>query len=210
MASPNNMLLLLLSIIMVLQQQMVSGQIPTSPSTTTACSATAIAGLSPCMSFLTNNNGSTPTSDCCTSLKNLTSTSTDCLCLAINGSPLPFQIPNINRTLAISLPRACNMPGVPLQCKAAATGAPAPAPAPGQAASLAPSLAPGVSQSADSPQGSAVPVPETPSEGSTPAALNPPSTSTNTSPSASAAATSYPSSPSLFLFLLGFILFYFN
>ncbi|CAN1349124.1 hypothetical protein LINPERPRIM_LOCUS41708, partial [Linum perenne] len=58
----------------------------------------------------------------------------------------------------------------------------APAPAPGQAASLAPSLAPGVSQSADSPQGSAVPVPvpETPSEGSTPntpAALNPPSTS---------------------------------
>ncbi|CAN1349121.1 Non-specific lipid transfer protein GPI-anchored 21 [Linum perenne] len=69
------------------------------------------------MSFLTNNNGSTPTSDCCTSLKNLTSTSTDCLCLAINGSPLPFQIPNINRTLAISLPRACNMPGVPLQCK---------------------------------------------------------------------------------------------
>ncbi|CAN1349117.1 Non-specific lipid transfer protein GPI-anchored 21 [Linum perenne] len=199
MASPNNMLLLLLSIIMVLQQQMVSGQIPTSPSTTTACSATAIAGLSPCMSFLTNNNGSTPTSDCCTSLKNLTSTSTDCLCLAINGSPLPFQIPNINRTLAISLPRACNMPGVPLQCKA--TGAPAPAPAP---------VAPGVSQSADSPQGSAVPVPETPSEGSTPAALNPPSTSTNTSPSASAAATSYPSSPSLFLFLLGFILFYFN
>ncbi|CAN1198306.1 hypothetical protein LINPERHAP2_LOCUS44420 [Linum perenne] len=86
----------------------------------------------------------------------------------------------------------------------------APAPAPGQAASLAPSLAPGVSQSADSPQGSAVPVPETPSEGSTPAALNPPSTSTNTSPSPSAAAASYPSSPSLFLFLLGFILFYFN
>ncbi|CAN0887059.1 Non-specific lipid transfer protein GPI-anchored 21 [Linum grandiflorum] len=194
-------LLLLLSMAMVL---LVSGQIPTP--TTPACSASAIAGLSPCMSFLTNN-GTTPPADCCNSLKNLTSTSTDCLCLAITGA-LPFQIP-INRTLALSLPRACNMPGVPLQCKAA-TGAPAPAP--GQAAALAPSPAPGVSQS-DTPAGSAVP--ETPSDGSTPTtpALNPPSTATGISPTtntSAAAAASYSFSPFVMLFLLGFMFCNFN
>ncbi|XP_076937516.1 non-specific lipid transfer protein GPI-anchored 20-like [Bidens hawaiensis] len=97
---------------------------------TAPCSASMITSFTPCLNFLTNstaNGSSTPTSDCCNSLKALTSTGTDCLCLIVTGS-LPFQIP-INRTLAISLPRACRMPGVPLQCKAAA-GSPIPAPGP--------------------------------------------------------------------------------
>ncbi|KAM0031450.1 putative bifunctional inhibitor/plant lipid transfer protein/seed storage helical [Helianthus debilis subsp. tardiflorus] len=95
---------------------------------TTPCSPTMITSFTPCLNFLTNsttNGSTTPTSDCCNSLKTLTSRGTDCLCLIVTGS-VPFQIP-INRTLAISLPRACNMPGVPLQCKAPA-GSPIPAP----------------------------------------------------------------------------------
>lgn len=83
----------------------------------TPCTPATLSIFTPCMNFLTNStaNGTSPTMDCCNSLKNLTSNSRDCLCLVVTGN-VPFQIP-INRTLAISLPRACNMPGVPLQCK---------------------------------------------------------------------------------------------
>ncbi|KAK4478102.1 hypothetical protein RD792_017367 [Penstemon davidsonii] len=101
-------------------------QIITSP-----CTPAMITSFTPCMNFLTNSssslNGTTPSSDCCNSLNSLMSNGRDCFCLISTGS-VPFRIP-INRTLAISLPRACNMPGVPLQCKAA--GAPVPAPGPG-------------------------------------------------------------------------------
>ncbi|CAI9775906.1 unnamed protein product [Fraxinus pennsylvanica] len=81
--------------------------------------------------------------DCCNSLKTLMSSGKDCLCLIATGS-VPFNMP-INRTLAISLPRACNMPSVPLQCKA--SGAPVPAPAPGPTA-FGPTMSP---KSAPSP-----------------------------------------------------------
>jgi hypothetical protein len=83
---------------------------PCNPSTITTV-------FTPCMSFLTNSsaNGTSPTTQCCTALKSLTSSGMDCLCLIVTAS-VPFKIP-INRTLAVSLPRACNMPGVPVQCK---------------------------------------------------------------------------------------------
>lgn len=83
----------------------------------TACTASVLATFAPCMSFLTSSaaNGSSPTAGCCGSLKNLTSDGIDCLCLVVTGS-VPFGVP-INRTLAISLPRACNVPGVPVQCE---------------------------------------------------------------------------------------------
>ncbi|KAJ6356487.1 hypothetical protein OIU78_004560 [Salix suchowensis] len=80
----------------------------------TACTTSVLATFTPCMNFLTNStsaNGTAPTADCCGSLKNLTSNGRDCFCLIVTGN-IPFSIP-INRTLAISLPRACNMPGVP-------------------------------------------------------------------------------------------------
>ncbi|XP_076926672.1 non-specific lipid transfer protein GPI-anchored 20-like [Bidens hawaiensis] len=106
------------------------GVAPVYSQITTPCSASMITSFTPCLNFITNsttNGSSTPTSDCCNSLKSLTSSGTDCLCLIVTGS-VPFQIP-INRTLAISLPRVCRMPGVPLQCKAA-VGSPIPAPGP--------------------------------------------------------------------------------
>jgi hypothetical protein len=84
----------------------------------TPCSASMISSFTPCLNFLTNSTGngtSPPSANCCNSLKSLTSGSMGCLCLIVTGN-VPFQIP-INRSLAISLPRACNMSGVPLQCK---------------------------------------------------------------------------------------------
>ncbi|KAF5741914.1 50S ribosomal protein L24 [Tripterygium wilfordii] len=98
----------------------VNGQI------STPCTASMISSFTPCINFITGstNNGSTPSSSCCNSLKSLMDTSRDCACLLITAS-VSFQLP-INPTLGISLPRACNMSGVPLQCKA--TGSPLPAP----------------------------------------------------------------------------------
>lgn len=81
------------------------------------CSASMISSFSPCMNFVTNSsaNGTSPTADCCNSLKSLTSGGMDCLCLILTGN-IPFQMP-VNRTTVISLPRACNMASVPVQCK---------------------------------------------------------------------------------------------
>lgn len=91
--------------------------IPVYGQISTPCSASMISSFTPCLNFLTNStaNGTSPSADCCNALKSLTSGSMDCLCLIVTGN-VPFQVP-INRSLAISLPRACNMPGVPLQCK---------------------------------------------------------------------------------------------
>ncbi|CAL0300745.1 unnamed protein product [Lupinus luteus] len=84
--------------------------------------------FTPCVNFITSSsgNGTSPTTECCSALNSLTSVGVDCLCLLVTAS-VPFKIP-INRTIAISLPRACNIPGVPLQCKA--SGSPLPAPGP--------------------------------------------------------------------------------
>ncbi|KAM5569448.1 non-specific lipid transfer protein GPI-anchored 20 [Rosa sericea] len=169
----------------------------------TPCSAAAIASFSPCMNFLTNStaNGTAPTADCCNSLKNLTGTSRDCMCLLVTGS-VPVQLP-INRTLAISLPRACNTPGVPLQCKA--TGTPLPAPGPN---SQAPTSSPGASPSA-SPTASTVPEPtssaESPESDTPPSSTGgsgAPTATTGSRPALtpSAAMPSYSLSPSLLLF----------
>ncbi|XP_050371929.1 non-specific lipid transfer protein GPI-anchored 20-like isoform X2 [Argentina anserina] len=174
----------------------------------TPCTAANIASFSPCMNFLTNSTangtgGTAPTADCCNSLKNLTSTSRDCMCLIVTGS-VPFQLP-INRTLAISLPRACNTPGVPLQCKA--TGAPLPAPGPNF---QAPTSSPGASPSAG-PTASTVPEPtssaEAPESNATPSSTGVSEAPTATTgsrpvltPSGSGAILSYALSPSLLLF----------
>ncbi|XP_038874253.1 non-specific lipid transfer protein GPI-anchored 19-like [Benincasa hispida] len=117
------------------------------------CSASMLSSFSPCLNFVTNSsaNGTSPTSDCCNAIRLLASGGRDCLCQIVTGR-VPFQIP-INRTLAISLPRACNLPGVPLQCNASSAPVPAPGPIP-----LGPSLPPESSPSG-SPQ---APEPTTP------------------------------------------------
>ncbi|CAK9318654.1 unnamed protein product [Citrullus colocynthis] len=128
----------------------VSGQI------NTPCSPSMIARFTPCMNLLTNStaNGTSPTADCCDYLRSLTGSGMDCLCLIVTAS-VPFQLP-INRSLAISLPRACNMPGVPVQCRASAAPIPAPGPIP-----LGPALPP---EASPSPQGSGILQPATPTQ----------------------------------------------
>ncbi|XP_052208135.1 non-specific lipid transfer protein GPI-anchored 20-like [Diospyros lotus] len=116
--------------------------LPVHAQISTACSASMLNGFTPCLRFITSGSNTTsPTSDCCSAVKTVISNGTDCLCLIATGN-VPFQMP-INRTLAISLPRACNM-SVPVQCKASS----APIPAPGPIA-LTPALSPEAAPEAD-------------------------------------------------------------
>lgn len=88
--------------------------------TSRACTGAMLSSFGNCIGFLASrSNASSPTSDCCSSLKSLMSNGQDCLCLIVTGG-VPFQVP-INRTLAISLPRACRMSGVPVECKGDST-----------------------------------------------------------------------------------------
>lgn len=89
----------------------VNGQI------STPCTASMLSTFTPCLNYITGSsgNGSSPTGDCCSALKSLIPTGMDCACLLVTAN-VPIQLP-INRTLALSLPRACKMGGVPLQCK---------------------------------------------------------------------------------------------
>ncbi|KAJ8747461.1 hypothetical protein K2173_008758 [Erythroxylum novogranatense] len=178
----------------------------------TICSPSLLSSFTPCMNYLTSSssNGTSPTSECCGVLKNMTNNGMDCLCLIVTAS-VPFRVP-INRTLAISLPRFCNMPGVPVQCKASS----APIPAPGPAA-LGPVPSSGAPLS-PTPEASAVPQP-TPSTTPT---LTPPSPTTNagaptssspsgirpvlTPPSTSSTMPSSKLSPYLILLTLGSLL----
>ncbi|CAL0314559.1 unnamed protein product [Lupinus luteus] len=176
----------------------------------TPCNASVLNTLfSPCASFLTNSSASgtsSPTAECCNSIKSLTSGGMDCLCLLVTAN-VPFNIP-INRTLAISLPRACKMPGVPVQCKTSA-GSPIPAPGP---ASIGTSLSP-VSAPSLSPEGSSVlPSPVTPSlapqsDTTTPPPSTPSSTTARSGRSdltPSSANSSYTLLSSVVLIALGF------
>ncbi|CAH2053010.1 unnamed protein product [Thlaspi arvense] len=92
------------------------------------CTPSMMTTVGPCMSFLTNStsNGTSPSSDCCNSLRSLTTGGMGCLCLIVTGS-VPFNIP-VNRTTAVSLPRASNIP---------------PASAPGPAGTFGPAMSPG-------------------------------------------------------------------
>ncbi|XVF80818.1 hypothetical protein PTKIN_Ptkin15bG0105700 [Pterospermum kingtungense] len=112
----------LIAILSTISVISVNGQI------STACTASMISSFTPCLNFITGSTGSanvsSPNQGCCGSLKSLMTSSVDCACLLITAN-VPFQLP-INRTLALTLPRACNIGGVPVQCKAAGTPLPAP------------------------------------------------------------------------------------
>ncbi|KZV31614.1 non-specific lipid-transfer protein-like protein [Dorcoceras hygrometricum] len=114
-----------------------SGQTTTSP-----CTSSMITSFMPCVNFVTNGtiNSTAPPPACCNSLGSLMSNGKECLCQIATGN-VPFQIP-VNQSLAISLPRACNMPGVPLQCKAVGAPVPAPGPLANGQITLPPSSAP--------------------------------------------------------------------
>ncbi|PIN22563.1 hypothetical protein CDL12_04716 [Handroanthus impetiginosus] len=197
MASQFLILILSISAAVSILSPVVSGQTINAP-----CTPSMITTFTPCMNFVTNNsvNGTTPPADCCNSLKSLMSNGKDCLCLIFTGSAGPFRIP-INRTLAISLPRSCNMPVVPLQCKG---------PDPANGPSISPNAAPSprTSPSAPappeplSPRGDAAPTPPAPTTNG-----GPPSGTTGSRAGAtpSAARPSYSVSPLHIMAVLGAI-----
>ncbi|CAN4092929.1 unnamed protein product [Withania somnifera] len=133
----------------------VSGQ-----NISTACSSSMLSSFSSCINFMSNNGSGSPTSACCQSLKELMASGKDCLCLIVTGN-VPFKVPN--RNVAISLPKACNKDGVPVECKGSATSLPAPGPA-----ALVPSGSP---RSFPNPRSPAAPSPE---DDDPPEPFNPP------------------------------------
>ncbi|XP_014495668.2 non-specific lipid transfer protein GPI-anchored 2 isoform X2 [Vigna radiata var. radiata] len=101
----------------------VSGQVSTS------CTTSMMNSITPCANIITgstNNNGLKPPSTCCDSLRSLMNTNTNCACFLLSANAPFFQLP---LTLALSFSQACNINGLPLQCKASASPLPAPGPA---------------------------------------------------------------------------------
>ncbi|KAK8654268.1 hypothetical protein V6N13_128239 [Hibiscus sabdariffa] len=67
---------------------------------------TALTSLSPCLNYVTGNS-STPSSSCCSQLKNIVQSSPQCLCTVLNGGA-SLGI-TINQTLALQLPGTCQV-----------------------------------------------------------------------------------------------------
>ncbi|CAN6925052.1 unnamed protein product [Brassica oleracea] len=125
MSKISGLTIVLVALIAVLVSPVRSQQPPLSQ-----CTPSMMTTVGPCMSILTNSstNGTSPSSDCCNSLRSLTTGGMGCLCLIVTGS-VPFNIP-INRTTAVSLPRACNMPRFLFGTGPAGTFGPAMSPGP--------------------------------------------------------------------------------
>ena len=95
------------------------------PAGAASCTASLLTSFTPCFSFLTSSGGGSngsapPTRECCRTLAALVNASTGCACLVLTGAvPLPALgggVP-VNRTLAVSLPKACDSMSIPLQCR---------------------------------------------------------------------------------------------
>nr|GLL33157.1 vegetative cell wall protein gp1-like isoform X1 [Ipomoea trifida] len=94
----------------------------------TPCTNSIVSSFTPCFNYITGsgaNGSSSPTQDCCDSLKSMMTNMIDCACLIITGN-VPLSIPFV-RTLVLSLPLQQCTSGVPVQCKG--SGAPLSAPA---------------------------------------------------------------------------------
>ncbi|KVH94382.1 hypothetical protein Ccrd_003556 [Cynara cardunculus var. scolymus] len=74
---------------------------------------TALVSLSPCLSYVSGNS-SAPSSTCCSQLANVVVSQPQCLCpFTGNGGGSPMGL-NINQTLALALPGACNIVTPPI------------------------------------------------------------------------------------------------
>ncbi|XP_010256113.1 PREDICTED: non-specific lipid transfer protein-like 1 [Nelumbo nucifera] len=197
----------------VLSMILATSMMPADGQVVSPCTNAMVSSFTPCFNYITGSsaNGSSPTADCCGSLRSLMSTSMDCACLILTGN-VPFQIP-FTRNLAMSLPKACKMSGVSVQCKSSASPLPAPGPAtlgippprqappsPSPRASLIPALSsppPALPPEIDITVASEPALP--PVDTATPTLI--PGSRPVLTPSA--AKPAYIFSPSLFLFVLG-------
>ncbi|KAK2980619.1 hypothetical protein RJ640_011427 [Escallonia rubra] len=63
--------------------------------------------MAPCLNYVTGSS-SIPSSSCCSSLASVVQSQPQCLCSALSGGGSALGI-NINQTLALALPGACNV-----------------------------------------------------------------------------------------------------
>ncbi|XP_071702799.1 non-specific lipid transfer protein GPI-anchored 15-like [Rutidosis leptorrhynchoides] len=115
----------------------------------------ALMSMSPCLNFITGNT-STPSPSCCSQLGNVVQAQPQCLCQLLSGNGINFGL-SINRTLALTLPGACNVQTPPAsQCNAAngppATSTPSPAASPD--GSSEPEILPQSPSESNTPSGS--------------------------------------------------------
>nr|XP_004247182.1 protein YLS3-like [Solanum lycopersicum] len=78
-----------------------------------------IVGLAPCLQYI-QGNATTPSSGCCTQLATIVKTRPRCVCHVFSGV-------NVNQTLAMALPKACNVhitPSLTLCQATSAAGSP--------------------------------------------------------------------------------------
>lgn len=66
-----------------------------------------IISMSSCLNYVTGSS-KTPSPSCCSSLANVVQTQPRCLCTVLNGGGTQLGV-NINNTLALQLPGACNV-----------------------------------------------------------------------------------------------------
>ncbi|XP_027351050.1 uncharacterized protein LOC113862111 [Abrus precatorius] len=115
---------MMLATLIVSSVNLVDGQV------STPCTTSMMSSFTPCANIITGstNKVSMPSTTCCDSLRSLMSTNMDCACMVISANAPFFQQP-ISQALTLSLSRACNINGLPLQCKASGSPLPAPGPA---------------------------------------------------------------------------------
>ncbi|KAF7146494.1 hypothetical protein RHSIM_Rhsim04G0200200 [Rhododendron simsii] len=118
--------------------------------------------LAPCLNYVTGASSS-PSPSCCSQLANVVQSQPQCLCTALSGGGSSLGI-SINQTLALELPKACNVQTPPVsECNAANGPATSPVGSPEESANVAPA-----SPSSSSVSGSkATPSNATSSDGST-------------------------------------------
>ncbi|KAI3794961.1 hypothetical protein L1987_37602 [Smallanthus sonchifolius] len=85
-------------------------------------------GMAPCLTYVTGSS-KTPSSSCCSSLANVVKSQPQCLCTALDDSTMASLGISINKTIALSLPHACNVKTPPVSRCNAGNNAPVMAPA---------------------------------------------------------------------------------
>ncbi|XP_073136343.1 non-specific lipid transfer protein GPI-anchored 31-like [Henckelia pumila] len=134
------------------------------PAPSTDCSTLVMDNMITCMQFLSATATETkPDADCCSGLKKVMKTNSDCLCSAIKSAPSMGLVLNLTR--AGEMPSDCGIKNAPpiSKCTAADTPTPTPAPSPANPPNLPPAAQPPAQVPSSSPSPS--PTPSNPKSG---------------------------------------------
>ncbi|KAI4331508.1 hypothetical protein MLD38_029693 [Melastoma candidum] len=111
----------LLVVLLVVSLSLARSQDPTTSAPTVASCQPQLLSLVPCAPFVQATTPSPPQS-CCDVLNQIYGQQPRCLCLLLNATNV-VSIP-INNTLALQLPRLCNIPADPSSCGSVPTRPP--------------------------------------------------------------------------------------